>query len=179
MLERPQARVIFLLRQPVDVLQSIVHMGTHLDANERNASVASATAYYRQSPAISSRRSRDGMGTRAVFIESEALMSRTEETLHFLQNFLDLETPLDRRYRHFPRTGRPGSGDPSDAIRSGEMRARRIASRVTRSRRRYIAEAVQAHAECFSACSLYCVSMRARPGAATAIPERVDLSLAG
>ena len=174
-LERPRSRVIFLLRQPVDVLQSIVHMGTHLDANERNASIESATAYYvdrlKQLTTLARR-----MGTRAAFIESETLMSRTEETLQFLQNFLELETPLGRCYRHFPRTGRPGSGDPSDAIRSGEIRAHRDGKPRYSIPSSYIAAAVQAHAECFSACSMYCVSVRSQPGVTA---ERADLSLAG
>jgi hypothetical protein len=175
LLERPQARVIFLLRQPVDVLRSIVHMGTHLDSNAQNASVASATAYYvsrvNQLTMLARR-----MGSRAAFVESEALMNRTEDTLQFLQNFLELETPLDRRYRHFPRTGRAGSGDPSDAIRSGEIRARRDGKPRYSIPSVLVADAVQAHARCFSACSLDCVSMGDRSAANR---KHVDLSLAG
>lgn len=175
-LERPQARVIFLLRQPVDVLQSIVHMGTHLDANAQNASVANATAYYikrAKELTVLARR----VGARAAFIESETLMSRTEDTLQFLQNFLELETPLERRYRHFPRTGRPGSGDPSEAIRSGEIRAHRDRKPRSAIPASLIDDAEQAYAECFSACSLYCVSMRGEPGGVRTEPT--DLSLAG
>src|SRR5262249_37085395 len=45
-LDNPHTRAIFLLRQPVDVVQSIVHMGRHLDLNEKNSNVAKTTQYY-------------------------------------------------------------------------------------------------------------------------------------
>ena len=174
-LERPRSRVIFLLRQPIDVIQSIVHMGTHLDTNAQNASVLSATEYYIKRVNQLTVLARQ-MGARASFIESETLMSRTEDTLQFLQNFLELESPLERRYRRFPRTGRPGSGDPSAAIRSGEMRARLDCKPGYSIPASLLDRAIEAHAECFSVCSLYCVSMRSSSGVST---EQADLSLAG
>jgi hypothetical protein len=161
LLEGPRTRAVFLLRQPVEVVQSIVHMGTHLDANDRNANVASATKYYVERLRRLTQLARV-LGTRAAFVESEMLMARTEGALEFLRDFLGLDAPLDRRYRSFSRTGVPGYGDPSGMIHNGEISTQR------RTRLRYsmpttsIAEAVQAHAECLAACNMHCVPMRSR-----------------
>ena len=159
-LENPHTRGIFLLRQPVDVVQSIVHMGRHLDLNEQNSNVANATNYYVERLSQLTRLAHV-FGKRAAFVESEALMSRTDETLTFLQHFLSLDSPLERRYRSFSKTGQPGYGDPSELIHSGEI------SRRDRERPDYsipsalLAEAVAAHSECLSACRMNCVPVSA------------------
>jgi hypothetical protein len=154
--ENRRTRAVFLLRQPVDVVQSIVHMGRHLDANERNANVVVATTYYVERLSQLARLARV-FGRRAAFLESESLMTRTDEALDFLSEFLALDSPLERRYRSFSKTGKPGYGDPSEMIHSGAIESR------TRERPTYsipaelVAKAVQAYADCFSACALHCV----------------------
>jgi hypothetical protein len=154
-LENPHTRAIFLLRQPVDVVQSIVHMGRHLDPNEQNSNASMATEYYIERLGQLARLARV-FGSRAAFVESEMLMARTEETLAFLQDFLGLDSPLERRYRSFAKTGKPGYGDPSEMIHSGEI-GRRSQERPTYSLPpALIAQAVAAHAECLSACRLNC-----------------------
>jgi len=154
-LDNPRTRAIFLLRQPVEVVQSIVHMGRHLDLNEQNANVANATQYYVERLGQLARLARV-FGGRAAFVESETLMSRTDETLTSLQDFLALDSPLERRYRSFSKTGKPGYGDPSEMIHSGEI-GRRSQQRPTYSiPTALLAEAVAAHAECLSACRLNC-----------------------
>jgi hypothetical protein len=156
-LENPRTRAIILLREPVDVVQSIVHMGRHLDINDRNSNVANAAKYYVERLSQLTRLARV-FGRRAAFVESEALMTRTDETLTFLQRFLALDSPLERRYRSFAKTGKPGYGDPSEMIHSGEI------SRRDRERPDYsipaalIAEAVAAHSECLLACRTNCVA---------------------
>ena len=155
-LESPGTRAIFLLRQPVDVVQSIVHMGRHLDINDRNSNVAKATTYYVERLSQLTRLARV-FGKRAAFVESEALVTRTDETLGFLQHFLALNSPLERRYRSFSKTGKPGYGDPSEMIHSGEI-TRRDGERPSYSiPSALIDQAVTAHAECRSACLMYCV----------------------
>ena len=159
-LENPRTRAIILLRQPVDVVQSIVHMGRHLDTNDRNANVAIATAYYVERLSQLARLAQV-FGRRAAFLESESLTTRTDEALDFLSEFLELDSPLERRYRSFSKTGKPGYGDPSEMIHSGEIESR------TSERPKYsipaelVAKAVQAYADCFSACALHCVPVSA------------------
>jgi hypothetical protein len=155
-LENPRTRGIILLRQPVDVVQSIVHMGRHLDLNEQNSNVATATQYYVERLGQLTKLARI-FGTRAAFVESEVLMSRTDEALGFLQNFLGLDSPLERRYRSFSKTGKPGYGDPSEMIHSGEI-GQRNQDRPTYSiPSALLNQAVKAHAECLAACRLNCV----------------------
>jgi hypothetical protein len=175
-LENPRTRAIILLRQPVDVVQSIVHMGRHLDLNEQNASVTNATQYYVERLAQLTKLAR-AFGKRAAFVESEALMSRTDETLRFLQTFLGLDSPLDRRYRRFSKTGRPGYGDPSQMIQSGEI-ARRREQRPTYSiPTALIAQAVVAHSECLAACQLNCVPVTVPDERDEASEARLQLAI--
>jgi hypothetical protein len=158
LLEGPRTRAIFLLRQPVEAVQSIVHMGTHFDANERNANVASATKYYVNRLRRLTQLARV-LGTRAAFVESGTLMTRTDEVLEFLRDFLGLASPLARRYRSFSRTGKPGYGDPSGMIHSGELGMQRRTQLRYSIPSAFVAEAVQAHAECLAACNINCVSL--------------------
>ena len=176
-LENPHTRAIILLRQPVDVVQSIVHMGRHLDLNEQNANVVNATKYYVERLSQLTRLAR-AFGKRAAFVESEALMSRTDDTLAFLQQFLSLDSPLERRYRSFSKTGKPGYGDPSEMIHSGEIGSRRNQQRPTYSiPSALIAQAVAAHSECLSACSLNCVPVSTIGEGDTASDARLQLAV--
>jgi hypothetical protein len=180
LLHSPDTQAVFLLRQPVEVLQSIIHMGTHLDANERHADAASATTYYVERVRRLAKLA-PLLGARAAFVESNQLLSHTDHTLNFLTHFLGLDTPLDRRYRRFPRTGRPGSGDPSPAIFTGELASGELGARREKKPRysipsALIAKAVEAHAECLAACNYHCVPVSAAPRRAVG---REQMSLAG
>jgi len=155
-LDRPDVRAVILLRQPVEVLQSIVHMGTHLHPSEHYANVMHAARYYVERVKRLTQIARQ-TGTRGAFIESEALMSNTDDVLDFLREFLGLDAPLERRYRSFSRTGQPGFGDPSAAICSGEIGVRRETKPRYSIPPSFIAEAVEAHAECLAACRYHCV----------------------
>ena len=172
----PRTRAIILLRQPVDVVQSIVHMGRHLDLNEQNANVANATQYYVERLGQLTKLAR-AFGKRAAFVESEMLMSGTDETLAFLQNFLGLDSPLERRYRSFSKTGKPGYGDPSEMIHSGEI------GRRSQQRPNYsipgalIAQAVSAHAECLAACRQNCVPVSAEGEGVKSSDARLQLAI--
>jgi hypothetical protein len=160
-LENSRTRAIILLRQPAEVVQSIVHMGRHLDLNEQNASVAKATQYYVERLGQLTDFAR-AFGKRAAFVESETLMSRTDETLAFLQDFLGLDSPLERRYRSFAKTGKPKYGDPSPAIHTGEIGAKKV-RRVTFVIPAAILVKVKvAHAACLEACNRHCASMPPR-----------------
>ncbi len=169
-LESPHARAVILLRQPVEVVQSIVHMGRHLDLNYRNANVANATQYYVERLRQLTKYART-FGKRAAFVESEMLMTRTDETLASLQTFLALDSPLERRYRSFSKTGKPGYGDPSEMIRSGEIGRRHQQRPMYSIPTTLIAQAVEAHAECLAACLLNCVPVSVAGRGDAAIDE--------
>jgi hypothetical protein len=175
-LDNPRTRGIILLRQPVDVVQSIVHMGRHLDLNEQNSNVANATQYYVERLGQLAKLAR-AFGQRAAFVESETLMARTDETLGFLQDFLGLDSPLERRYRSCAKTGKPGYGDPSEMIHSGEI-GRRSQQRPTYSiPSALLAQAVTAHSECLSACRMNCVPVSLMGEGAETSDARLQLAI--
>ncbi len=149
-LERPKARVIVLLRKPDDVLQSIVHMGTHLDANEQNASVAKATASLRQS-----RESTYGVGTTRRSTSGIRRVRNADEAhrrclCSSCRTSSSSRTPLARRYRHFSPYGKAGA----PGIRRMRFAVARFAfiaieSRASPFPSSLMIQAEQAYAECF------------------------------
>jgi len=177
-LASPRTRAIFLLREPADVVQSIIHMGTHLDPLEQNTNVEQVTSYY-QARLRRLAELAPVLGERAAFLPSEALLTSTDEALAFLRAFLELSQPLERRYRSFAKTGEPGFGDPSPAIRSGEIGARSSRHAHVAVPESLIERVRAAHIACVEACHQYCVSMRATPrGREQSMPQG-ELASAG
>ena len=163
-LANPRMRAIFLLREPGDVIQSIIHMGTHLDPLEQNTNVGQVTTYYE----ARLRRLAElapVLGERAAYLRSEALLTNTDEALRFLQDYLELSQPLERRYRHFVKTGEPGFGDPSPAIRSGEIGARSTRGAHVPVPESLVERVRAAHATCIEACHRHCVPLGSTPNA--------------
>jgi hypothetical protein len=158
-LVNPRTRAVFLLREPADVIQSIIHMGTHLDPLEQNTNVGQVTSYYE----ARLRRLAElapVLAERAAFLPSEALLTNTDDALEFLRAFLELRQPLERRYRSFAKTGAPGFGDPSPAIRSGEIGAQSTRRAHVPVPESLIERVRGAHIACVEACHRYCVPMR-------------------
>ena len=173
-LASPRTRAVLLLRQPVEVVQSILHMGTHLDPVERNTNLEQVTGYYvarLQRLADLAR----GLGRRAAFVESEALLDLTDETLEFLRDYLELSGPLQRRYRSFSKTGEPGFGDPSPAIRSGEICGHHEKRSQFAVPSALIAKVAAEHAACLEVCNRSCVPM----SATTRRAPRADREVSG
>jgi hypothetical protein len=159
-LDARRTRAVLLLRQPFDVVQSILHMGTHLDPLERNTNLEHVSSYYvarlERLAALAGQ-----LGRRAAFVESEALLERTDDTLEFLRDHLELSGPLQRHYRSFTKTGKPGFGDPSPAIRSGQIGVHRPKRTQFAVPAAFIDKIAAAHAACLEACRHNCVPMSA------------------
>jgi hypothetical protein len=157
-LESPRTRAVLLLRQPVEVVQSILHMGTHLDPLASNTNLEQVTGYYVERLRTLADLARR-LGRRAAFLESEALLEHTDATLEFLRDYLELSGPLQRRYRRFAKTGKPKFGDPSPAIHSGEIGAHRENRAPFAIPPSLIAKVASAHEACLEACTRHCVPM--------------------
>ena len=157
-LENPRVRAVLLLRQPVEVVQSILHMGMNLDPVARNTNLEHVTSYYVARLERLTDLARK-LGRRAAFIESEALLEHTDETLEFLRDYLELSNPLDRHYRSFAKTGAPGFGDPSPNIRSGNIVAPKTKRDLFAVPPSLVAKVAAAHAACLAACVRNCVPM--------------------
>lgn len=153
-----RTRAVLLLRQPIDVVQSILHMGTHLDPLERNTDLEHVSGYYvarlERLAALAQQ-----LGHRAAFLESEALLERTDDTLEFLRDHLELSGPLQRQYRSFAKTGKPGFGDPSPAITSGEIGDYRVKRAPFTVPTALVQKVTTAHAACLDACQRNCIPM--------------------
>jgi hypothetical protein len=157
-LDARRTRAVLLLRRPIDVMQSILHMGTHLDPLERNTNLEHVSSYYiARLERLADLAHR--LGRRAAFLESEALLERTDDTLEFLRDHLELNGPLQRQYRSFAKTGKPKFGDPGPAIRSGEIGGYRVKRAQFAVPTALVDKITAAHAACLDACQRYCVPM--------------------
>lgn len=115
--ETPDLR-IFLFRRPAPTVASIIAMGQSRNTLWQNED--NAFSYYGNrlqslsAQILTSRR-------KVVLLKSEDMVSRTDEVLSFLTEFLSLEVPLNSNYASFEKTGRAVSGDPSAAIKAGQI----------------------------------------------------------
>jgi hypothetical protein len=111
---------IVLLRRPTSTVQSIVNMGLHYSDVAWYRDLDSVTRYYEERLAMLVQLA-DQLHGRVIFIEAEALLSRTAEVLQRTGGFLELSEPLRADYRRFAHTGEAGFGDPSEAISMGQV----------------------------------------------------------
>ncbi|MGH8851040.1 MAG: sulfotransferase family protein [Casimicrobiaceae bacterium] len=119
-LERPEIKVLFLLRNAEDTISSILSLGRAGGGKGKFSEPVHVLNYY-------SRRLRQlghygrQLGGKALFLESERLLTDTDQVLQELSRWLGLGEGLKGDYRTFPLTGAPGYGDPSPNILAGKI----------------------------------------------------------
>ena len=111
---------IVLVRRPVPSVQSIINMGLHHPAVAWHQDMDAVVQYYEERLARLVSMS-DQMPGRVMFIEAEALLSRTAEVLQRIGTLLELREPLLAEYRRFAHTGEGGFGDPGEVISLGRV----------------------------------------------------------
>ena len=120
----PSTKMIFLLRDPLSTLKSIIAMGRRYGGVDWHSDAHKALEYYvtrlSQLENIAKTRAEAGAPP-AFFFESELLLERTPLVLEELTRWLGLATELSSRYEIFETTGRAGWGDPSGAIKSAQI----------------------------------------------------------
>jgi len=124
-LGRPDLRLIFIVREPLQSLRSILHMGSTQAGPDWKHDPLQVTAYYCARLAQledyfhavdpSARR------RRTFFLRAEELLGEPEEVLRRLSAWLELRAPLAAEYRLFDSTGRAGFGDPVGNIKAGRI----------------------------------------------------------
>jgi hypothetical protein len=119
-LERPDVRVIFLLRHPDETIGSVLRLGRTTPEIPWYSDPQAVAAYYCSRLATLERYSRFTAG-RAAYFASERLLSDTDGSLSALTRWLGLDEPLSASYRTFRFTGVEGHGDPSASIRTGRV----------------------------------------------------------
>ncbi|MGH6738034.1 MAG: sulfotransferase [Bradyrhizobium sp.] len=119
-MERPDIKVLFLLRNAEDTISSILSLSRSRGQQGKFSDPMRVLDYYsrrlQQLQAYSSR-----MNGNAMFLESERLLTDTDEVLLELSRWLGLAEGLRADYRTFPLTGAPGYGDPSPNILTGKI----------------------------------------------------------
>lgn len=119
LLARPDVRTLFLLREPVGTLASIVHMARTRRLRSFNDGPA-ALDYYCGRLATLERLAR-ALDGRFFHLSADDLVDRTEPTLAALSSWLGLRTPLVNAYRTFAHTGAGARGDSSAMIQRGHL----------------------------------------------------------
>ena len=119
-LVRPELKLIFLLRNPEDTMQSILNLSRIRGAKNKFDDPVRVLDYYigrlKQLEHYCAH-----LGSNALFLESERLIGDTDRVLAELSGWLELREPLKASYRTFRFTGAPGFGDPSTTILAGTV----------------------------------------------------------
>jgi hypothetical protein len=119
-LDRPDVKCVFLLRNAEDTITSNLNMMHAFGHTGRYIEPQNSLDYYtarlRQLEAYSAQ-----LGSKALFIESERLIDDTDAVLEGLTRWLALGEKLKADYKTFPLTGTPGFGDPSSSIKTGSV----------------------------------------------------------
>jgi hypothetical protein len=119
-LDRPEIKVLFLLRNPEDTFRSILNMSRTRGHKGKFSEPARVVDYY----VTRLRQLQDycaHLGGNALFLESERLLTDTERVLVELSRCLELGEPLKADYRTFRFSGAAGYGDPSPTILTGTV----------------------------------------------------------
>lgn len=119
-LQSKNSHLIYLLREPVSTIKSILNMG-QLTGIDWYKDPYQAAQYYKARLANimhMAEISTNGF----FFIDADQLISETDKILSRLTDWLSLSPPLSKHYESFSNTGKPGYGDPSSNISSGTIK---------------------------------------------------------
>ena len=119
-LDRPEVKVLFLLRNAEDTFRSLLNL-SHIRGNKSKFSDPTRVLEYYVKRLQQLEGYCTQLGGNALFLESERMISDTDQVLIELSRWLDLREPLKADYRTFRFTGAPGYGDPSPTILAGTV----------------------------------------------------------
>jgi hypothetical protein len=121
-LRREDVKIVLLARRPEATLASILKIRAG-----GIASVEQAIDYYvdRLHTLVQISKLRRG---RLLYLDSEAVLQRTDETLDRVTRYLAISPRLCAEYSIFRYTGMPKYGDPSERIKAGRVIRQREAS---------------------------------------------------
>jgi len=168
-LGRPDVKVIFLVREPAPTISSILAMNDSLPGLAIYPGERGAVAYYTDRLDLLAQKGRD-RGRDQLVVRSEELMADPENTLDRVALYLGLSSPIETTYSTFARTGEPGRGDFSDAIRQGRIVADTDRSAIA-IRPELLAEAQRSYARTMQRLDESC-AWRPHPKDAVYFPAR-------
>jgi hypothetical protein len=156
-LKRDSVHCLFLVRQPLPTLKSIVNMwrkGPELGLRDRPVAELQelAQAHYvsRLDGLVDLATRLKRLGKTPVGFRAERIVEDTSSLLRDIEGLLRLGTPLEEKYSTFSKTGLPFFGDMSEHIRSGEVRRERPDYADIAIAPEVLAEATAAYDRCMS-----------------------------
>ena len=142
-------RTIFLIREPVRSLNSILDLKLHW--NEKKA-----LDYYLERLAMLENYAKIiNNKNHSLFITHEQLLQQTNLVFEKLKNFLDANEGFSEQYEILRTTGRSGIGDSSNNIKAGRIlrESRRLDNKISQES---IAKAMPLFNQCSETLSQYC-----------------------
>lgn len=123
-LRRNDVLLIFMVREPLSTLRSVVTMPQrNRQAHTEKEALRHHAARLKVLTQTGRRLRRTGKSS--LVICAEDLIHQTGTILRRLEEFLQLKTPLDEHYSMFSLTGARGYGDFRSCIREGKIKRRR------------------------------------------------------
>jgi hypothetical protein len=107
-------RIIFLLREPLGTLSSLVRGLKHTESQALNYYVNRLATLHLYESTLK-------RTTNCLALTYDQVLHRTEDAFHLLERFLELDCSLMETYRILPTTGVQRIGDPSPKIFSGRI----------------------------------------------------------
>lgn len=120
-LQHPNVFSIILIREPLQTVKSIMHLGTEKTTSPswyKNPQAVSK--YYIKRLKRLEKYSRMA-GRKSLFVQSEDLKLHSQNILQQLTQYIQLSSPLQNEYDTFNFTGTNVLGDPGSKIKSGKI----------------------------------------------------------
>ncbi len=109
---------IFSIRNPNDTIPSIINLYRKVDQSHEFFTVQGAISYYdkRLDTLLELAKT---IANQYLYLDAEAIKTRTNETLDYITRELDLSSPLQPTYKSNVKTGKGNSGDHSENLKKG------------------------------------------------------------
>jgi hypothetical protein len=117
-----RTRYVFLVREPLASIASIVAMRRMYHDESPQQLISFATNYYslRLTQLVDLANTIDDP-ERCLLVTHRQLLNETHSAFEALEELLDLSAPLHEDYKIMPTTGKPGMGDPTSSILRGTI----------------------------------------------------------
>ncbi|WP_323004476.1 hypothetical protein [Denitromonas sp.] len=116
-------RTLLMIRAPEQSIKSIVTLYRKTNPTRPEATTEGATDYYvRRLETLAG--IAEAMPGTYFYLDAEALVGRSDETLAAITQWLELSQPLTTEYELFERSAKGNSGDNSEALKSGTIQSK-------------------------------------------------------
>ncbi|MGO4893895.1 hypothetical protein [Flavobacterium sp. W21_SRS_FM6] len=115
--------IIIMVREPLATIKSIQQLFSNVDKTHECNRETAATEYYikRLKELTELARRLEG---KFYFLNADDLTQTPDTVLPKLTNYLQLKTPINKKYQLFEKTGKEGAGDSSKNMTKGELQAK-------------------------------------------------------